>query len=94
MLIFFFRSIKVSPSFLLVEPGSCQQERQRIKVEKQMLMFPTLLPTYWAQEVQSFQTRKEKPSPLPSPGLLLLLNPIPPSCRSFCHLAFQSHLVS
>lgn len=44
--------------------SSTALKRQKIKVEKQMLMPPTLLPTCWAQEVQSLQTR-EKASPAP-----------------------------
>lgn len=88
-------SIKVSPSFLLEESGSCQEERQRIKVEKQMLIHPTLLATYWAQEFQSFQTWEAKPSPLLSPGLPAA-SPVPytgtPRC-SFPWL-FRTILVS
>jgi hypothetical protein len=83
MLIFFFRSIKVAPSFPLEESGSCQQERQRIKVEKQMLMLPNLLPTYWAQEVQSFQTPEVKPHPLLSPGLPAVSQTPPTPCPSY-----------
>ena len=45
--------------------SSTALKRQKIKVEKQMLMPPTLLPTCWAQEVQSLQTREEKASPAP-----------------------------
>lgn len=44
--------------------SSTALKRQKIKVEKQMLMPPTLLPTCWAQEVQSLETR-EKASPAP-----------------------------
>ena len=60
--------------------SSTTLKRQKIKVEKQMLMPPTLLPTCWAQEVQSLQTREEKASPLLSPGTpaaCLTLTPAP-----------------
>lgn len=39
-------------------------KRQKIKVEKQMLMPPTLLPTCWAPEVQSCRARRKSPAPL------------------------------
>lgn len=73
---------------LLPARSSTTLKRQRIKVKKQMLMLPTLLTTYWAQEVQSFKPWRKSPAPSYHLGSLQLLGPL--SSFPF-HMACQSH---